>query len=114
MGFKTEYKILETRVDDFETYYDDDFTRMILFLKDDRYVHFELPKYVEVNKGDKLLFYNCKLKLGGHWYMDNKSYELLEIFSKDAKDSYFKLKGSEAIRLERSAARRFAAEKSKN
>jgi len=112
MGFKTRYKKLETEVDSSETYSEDDFTRMKLYLEDDRFVHFELPKAVEVKKGDKALFYDCEIKMGNCWYIDNKSYSLLEIFSKGNENtSYFTLKGSEANRLENLAAKRFEAER---
>lgn len=110
MGFKRKYKKLETEVSDSETYYDDDFTRLTLYLKDDRFVNFELPKAIEVKKEDKILFHNCKIKMVNAWYIDNNSYSLLEIFSKGVELPYFTLKGSEANRLERLAAKRFAAE----
>lgn len=111
MSFKRKYKKLETEVSDSETYYNDDFTRVTLYLKDDRYVNFELPKAVRVKEGDKILFHNCKIKIGQSWYIDNKSYSLLELFSKGVGLPYFILKGSEANRLERLAAKRFAAER---
>ena len=112
MGFKTRFKKLETTVSESETYPEDDFTSAILYLKDDRYVNFELPKAVEIKQGDRILFHDCKIEKGNQcWYINNKGYSLLEIFSRGEKSSYFKLKGSEAYCLERLAAKRFAAEK---
>ena len=103
MGFKRKYKLLETRVDTSETY--DDFTRAVLRLQDDRYVHFELSIAFKLKTGDRVVFHNCRIKMVKQRYIDNKSYSSLEIYAGNSEEASLKLEGREANRLERLAAK---------